>query len=132
MEGRGVTNVLLVTTTMRMVYGVHGNTSDSWPGSSSLSLHLVEDATSFADWLVSSATSSDDSNHGSAVAWDGSSASTWESDSCLLSILRVTDDGDGGARGSCEGASISSLSFTVGDNGTFWHLVDWENIANCK
>lgn len=40
-DGRGVTDVLLVTTTMRMVNGVHGNTSNSGPGASSLCLPSV-------------------------------------------------------------------------------------------
>ena len=40
-DGRGVTDVLLVTTTMRMVHWVHSNASNSGPGSSSLCLPSV-------------------------------------------------------------------------------------------
>ena len=64
-DGRGVTDMLLVTTTMGMVDWVHSNTSYSWP-SSSLCLSSVVSVTSLEDWLISSATSSADSNHSSA------------------------------------------------------------------
>lgn len=94
-NGRGVTDVLLVTTTMRMVHGVHGNTSNSGPGSSSLCLPSVVRVAGLANGLVSSATASDDANHGSAVAWDGSSCARGKSNSGLFAIFRVTND-DGG------------------------------------
>jgi hypothetical protein len=73
-DSRGVTDMLLVTTTMRMLDGVHSNTSNSGPGSSSLCLPSVVGVSGFANRLVSSATASNDSNHSSAVAWDGSSS----------------------------------------------------------
>ena len=72
-DGRGVTDVLLVTTTMRMVDGVHSNTSNSGPGSSSLCLPSVVGVSSLANGLVGSATAGNDSDHGSAGAWDGGS-----------------------------------------------------------
>ena len=40
-DGGGMTDMLLVTTTMGMVDGVHSNTSNSGPDSSSLSLPSV-------------------------------------------------------------------------------------------
>ncbi len=83
--------MLLVTTTMRMVDGVHSNTSNSWP-SSALCLVFVVLVSGLANWLVRSSTSSNDSNHGSAVTWDGSSATTWESNSSLATIFSVTND----------------------------------------
>lgn len=70
-DGRGVTDVLLVTTTMGMVDGVHGNTSNSGPGSSSLCLPSVVGVSSLADGLVGSAATSNEADHGSAAAWDG-------------------------------------------------------------
>ena len=92
-----MTDMLLVTTTMGMVDGVHSNTSDSGPGSSSLCLPSVVGVSSLADGLVGSATASNDANHGSAVAWDGSSGATGKSDSCLLQVIRVTNDNGTGA-----------------------------------
>lgn len=70
-DGRGVTDVLLVTTTMRMVDGVHSNTSNSGPGTSALRLPSVVGVSSLANGLVGSATTGNDTDHSSAGAWDG-------------------------------------------------------------
>ena len=70
-DGRGVTDVLLVTTTMGMVDGVHSNTSNSGPGTSALGLPSVVGVTSLANRLVGSATTGNDTDHSSARAWDG-------------------------------------------------------------
>jgi len=83
--------MLLVTTTMGMVHGVHCHTSHVGP-SSSLCLELVMLVTGFADRFIDSATSSNNSNHGSAVTRDGSSASTGQSDSGLATVISVSDD----------------------------------------
>jgi len=63
--------VLLVTTTMRMVNGVHSNTSNSGPGTSALGLPSVVGVSGLADGLVGSATTGNDTDHSSAGAWDG-------------------------------------------------------------
>jgi hypothetical protein len=42
----------------------------------------------------------------------------------------VTDDDGGAARGSGEGASVTSLGLAVGDNGTFGEAVDGQDIAD--
>ena len=91
-----VTNMLMVTTTMRMLDWVHSNTSNSWPVLS-LSSGLEPGVGGLEEWLVSSLTSSDDSDHSSAGALDGLSGSGWESDSGLSSVIGVTDDDGGGS-----------------------------------
>lgn len=70
-NGGRVTDMLLVTTTMGMVDGVHSNTSDSGPGSSSLCLPSVVGVSSLADGLVGSATAGDEADHGSAGPGNG-------------------------------------------------------------
>jgi len=128
-DSRGVTNMLLVTTTMRMVYWVHSHTSNSWP-SSALRLVLVVLASCLANWLIGSSSSSTYSNHGSAVTWNGSSATTGKSDSGLSSVIWVTDDDCWCSTGSSKWSSVSSLSFTVWNNGTFRKEVNWQDIAD--
>ena len=64
-DGRWVTNMLMVTTTMRMLDWVHSDTSNSWPVLS-LSSGLEPGVGSLEEWLVSSLSTSDDSDHGSA------------------------------------------------------------------
>jgi len=112
-----------------MVYWVHSNTSNSGP-SSALCLVLVELASGLANWLVGSSSSSTYSNHGSAVPWDGSSAATWQSDSCLCSVIWVTDDNSWGSTCSGKWSSVSCLSFTVWNNGTFRKEINWQDIAD--
>ena len=100
-DGRWVTNMLMVTTTMRMLDWVHCDTSNSWPVLS-LSSGLEPGVGSLEEWLVSSLTTSDDSNHGSAGSLDGLSGTGWKSDSSLLAVIGVTNDDSGGAGGSGE------------------------------
>ena len=127
--GSWVTNVLMVTTTMGMLDWVHGNTSDSWPVSL-LGVGFVVGCVGLEEWLVSSLSSSDDTNHSSAATEDGLSHTRWHSNSSLGAIFGVTDDDSAGSRGTCEGAAITNLCLNVGNDGAFWHLVDWENVAD--
>ena len=96
--GRWVTDVLMVTTTVRMLNWVHRDTSNSWPVVS-LSLLLVPGSVGLEEWLFSSLTAGNDTNHSSATTDDGLSGTGWESDSSLLTVIGVTDD-DGGGSGS--------------------------------
>ena len=64
-DGRGVTDMLLVTTTMGMVDGVHSNTSNLGP-SVSLCLVLPVSGTGLEEGLVGSLATGDDTDHSSA------------------------------------------------------------------
>jgi len=68
-DGRRMTNVLMVTTTVRMLDGVHGNTSNSGPVLP-LSLHLEVGSVGLKERLIGSLTTSGDTNHSSAVSND--------------------------------------------------------------
>merc|ERR1740123_2780035 len=82
--------------------------------------------------FLSSLSTSNDSNHGSAGSLDGLSHARWHSNTGLLAILGVTNDDSTGARGSSEGATVAHLSFNVGDDGSFWHAVDRDDIADSQ
>jgi len=86
-----MSNMLMITTTMGMLNGVHGNTSNLWPHLS-LCFGSVVGISGLEDRFVSSLSSSADADHGSATGWDGFSAARRKSDSCFLSILGVTND----------------------------------------
>jgi len=62
--------MLMVTTTMRMLDGVHSNTSYSWPVSL-LGVRSVVGGVSAEHRLIGSLTTGDDTNHGSAASKDG-------------------------------------------------------------
>ncbi len=65
-----MTNVLLVTTTVRMVDGVHGDTSNLGP-SISLSFVLEVSIASLKEGLVGSLSTGNNTNHCSAITEDG-------------------------------------------------------------
>lgn len=57
LDGGSFTNVLMVTTSVGMLNGVHGYTSDNWPAVT-LSLVLVVGTSSLQDGLVDTSTTS--------------------------------------------------------------------------
>ena len=61
-----MTDVLVVTTTMRVLYGVHGNTSDLWPTVSFDPVLMVSPA-GFQHGFVEASTTSNDTNGGTAA-----------------------------------------------------------------
>lgn len=128
-DGSWVTDVLVVTSSVWMVDWVHGNTSNSWPHFS-LGLESVMLGTGLQDWLIGSLSSSNESNGSSAVSSDGLSGTGWQSDSGLGSIFRVSNDSDGGSRGSGVGSLISDSLLDIVDNGTFWDRVDWQDVSD--
>ena len=123
--------MLMVTTTVRMLNRVHGNTSNSWPVVS-LSLGLEPGVGSLQQWLIGSLSAGNHTNHSSAVSEDGLSGSGWKLDPSLLSIIEVTDDDGGGTGGSGERSSVSEFGLTVGDNSAFWQGVHGDNISNSE
>ena len=89
-HSRGVTDVLMVTTTVRMLYGVHSNTSNSGP-SELFGVVLKVSIVGLQEGLVSPLSASDDANHSSAGALDGSPDAGGESDASLLAVFGVAD-----------------------------------------
>ncbi len=126
-----VTNVLMITTTMGMLYGVHSHTSDSRPVQL-LGLLLVVTGTSLQERLVGPAATGADANHCSAAAGNGFPLSRRKSDSAFLSILGVANDDSIGSGGPRESTTVTLLCLTVGNNCTFGHGLNWENVANSK
>ena len=127
-NGSWFTQVLVVTTSVRMVDGVHSNTSNLWE-SLSESLELVEKNTSFHDWFFVSSSTGNDTDGSSAEAWNGFSGTWGKSDSGFSSIIRVSDNGGISSWTSWISSFISNGRFDVANGGTFWNSVDWENVT---
>jgi len=96
LNSRRMTDMLMVTTTVRMLDGVHGNTSDSGPVVS-LCLLSVPAVDGLQKRFVASLTSSTDANHGSASSLDGFSLARRKFDSGDLALIGVTNDNSGGS-----------------------------------
>jgi len=85
---------------------------------------------SLEEGLVGSLAASDDANHASAGALDGSSHTRWKSDAGLLAVFGVADDDSRATGGTGEGAAVSLLAFKVGNDCAFGHLGDGKYITN--
>ena len=70
-DGGRVSDMLLVTSSVWVINWVHGDTSHDGPILLLLG-HLVESVSGLEDGLFGSASSGNNSHHGSAVAWNGS------------------------------------------------------------
>ena len=90
--------MLVVTTTVRVVDGVHPHTSHLGE-SLSLPLELMEQNACLHDRLLVSAATSDDADRGPAVSGNGLPGARWQSDSGLQTVVGMADDGSVGARG---------------------------------
>lgn len=127
-DGSGLTNVLMVTTTVRMLNGVHSNTANH----SFLSLRLthVMDLSSLTDGLFVTSTSGDDSDHGSGVTLDGSLDTGRHLDSGLEPIFGVTDDEGVGSGSSGELTVVTGVLLNVADDGSFGDTVDGKHVSD--
>jgi len=123
--------VLMVTTTVRMLDGVHGNTSNSGPVSL-LGVSLEVGVVSLQEGFVSSLATGDDADHTSARSLDGLSNSRGHSDSGLLKVFGVTDDDARVAGGTGNATTVTKLGLDIGDNGSFGHSVHGEDVADSE
>jgi len=124
-----VTNVLVVTTTVRVLNRVHGNTTSSRPRVT-LCLVLVERGASLQHWLVDTTSSCNDADHGTGHGWDRLLLAGRELDTGLASVKVVCNDGGVVARASGESATVTSLGFHGADDGTFWHRGERQDVAD--
>jgi len=124
-----VTNVLMVTTTVRMLDGVHRNTSDARPVAL-LGVGSVVGLVGLEHRLVGSGATSANTDHGSAATKDRFADTGGESDSSLLAVLGVADDDGRGAGGTGEAATVTELGLDVGDNGALRHHINGEDVAD--
>jgi len=128
-DGGGVTNVLMVTTTMRMLDGIHRATTDLGPAIT-LDLVLVEVVTGLEGRLIEATATSDDTNHGTAGGADGLTGTGGQADTGLLAIFGVTDDDAGGTRGLRDVGAITGLGLQIAHDGTFRHLADGKDVTD--
>jgi len=130
-DGRCMTNMLMITTTVRMFDGIHGNTTHCGPAIS-LRLILVISATGLQDGLVDTTTTRDNSNHSAIGRWNNLLGAGWKLDAGLLGVGIVSDNGSVVTGSTGKSATIARLLFQVADNGTFGHAADGKNIADLQ
>ena len=142
--------MLMVTTTVGVVNGVHGNTTSTgpadWDRSSekktdrervrdklvSLGLEFVVGPASLEQGLVNPPTASDDTDSSTGTTRDCLFCTRWETDTGLVVLGRVSDDGSVGAGCPSERTTVTDLLLDAANDRSFRELAHRENISNVK
>jgi len=127
----GVTHVLVVTTTVRVLNGVHGHTSHNGPDVA-LDLVLVIRTTSLQDRLVNTTATSNQTDHSAAGRQDALLGARGETQPCLAGIFVVRDDGGIVTRATSELSTIARVVLGVANDGTLRHGIEGEDVANLQ
>lgn len=130
-DSGSVTDVLMITTTMGMVDGIHGNTTSDGPAVT-LSLVLVVGTTSLQEGLVHTTTTGNDTDGSTAVGGDDLLRARGELDTGGTIIDVVTNDGGVVTGGTGKSTAITSLLLNVAHNGTLRHGLKGEDVTNSQ
>jgi len=130
-DSSGMTNMLMITTTVRMLNRVHSHTSNTRPAVS-LDSVFVESATSLQHRLVDTTTTGNDTDLSSADRLDGLLGAGWETDTGFTGFRVVRDDSDVVTRGTSEFTTVSWFLFTVRDDGTFRHRTNRQDVSDLE
>jgi len=128
-HGRGHTDVLMVTTTVGMLDGVHSNTTNLRPAVA-LDPVLVVGTASLQHGLVNTATTSNNANHGTVVGGEDLLGARGELHTGFLGVRVVGNNLGIVARGTGNTAAVSALLFQVADDGSLRQVTNGHDIAN--
>jgi len=131
LDSGSVTDMLMITTTMGMLYGIHSNTTNLGPGVP-LGLVLMVSTSSLQEGLFSSTTTGNDTNRSTRGGRDNFLSTRGKTDSGLSGIWVVTDDCGVVSRGSGKGTTISHLLLDIADEGTFGDASNREDISDAE
>jgi hypothetical protein len=121
----------MVTSSVGMLHGVHGNSSHLGPAVA-LCLELVVSAAGLEEGLVNTTTSSDDSDGGSVGGGKNLLVAWGELHTGGVVVRVVGDDGGVVARGTSKGSAVAILVLNVADDGTFGEVSNGENVADSE
>ena len=109
--------MLMVSSSVRVIHGILGHTSDLGPGLG-LGPVLVVVVPGLKDGLVNASTSGDHPNHAAAFGIGGFSETRRQPNPSLLLLLRVTHHHTGGSRSPGRETSVTRLEFSPRIDGT--------------
>lgn len=121
--------MLVVTTSVGMVDGVHGDTTSPRPAVT-LGLVLVHGAGRLKEGLVGTGTTGDNSDHTTGSGGNDLLGARRELDAGLASLRVVTNDGNVVSGGTAESTTVTDLLLNVGNNGTLGHRREREDVAD--
>jgi len=128
-DSRSHTDVLMVTTTVRMLDGVHGHTTNLRPGVP-LSLVLEVGSAGLQQRLVDSSSTGDDADHRAVAGRNRLLRSRRQFYFRLVVIRVVGDDGGVVAGSSGQFAAISQLLLQLANDGSLGHGADGHHVAD--
>lgn len=128
-DGGGFTDMLVVTTTVGVVHGVHGHTTSLGPAVA-LDGELVLGTRSLQHGLVCSATTSDNTDHSTGGGVNDLLGTGGQLDAGLALIGVVADDGDVVSGGTAQSATVTNLLLDVGNDGTLGHGAERQDVTD--
>jgi len=123
--------MLMVTTTVRMLDWILGDTANLWPAVSLYSKFVVG-ATGLEHWLVNSTAASHEAQASSVLAVEELLDARWQLNSSSASIGVVRHDSTVTARGFCNLATVTGFFLKRADDGTFWHVTNWHDVTDVE
>jgi hypothetical protein len=128
-HARRVANVLVVTTTVRVVNGVHGHTTHHGPAVS-LGAELPERTTGLEDRLVNTTATRDEAHSGAAARRNRLLGAARQFDARAVRIEVVANDRGVVARRARKAAAVTDSVLDVANDRAFGHLAHRQNVAD--
>ena len=121
--------MLVVTTSMWMVYRVHTNSSDLGPHLSFLIKPMPLNS-GFQNWLIRSLSARDHSDRGPALARNCFPLSRRQSDPGLEAVLGVADYYDAGARALAQRPTVPGLFLHIAHQSSLGYFVYGQYVSD--
>ena len=112
-----------------MVDGVHSNTTSLGPAVA-LDSELMLGTRGLEEGLVGTATTGDDADHATGIAFQNLLGAGGELDTGLALVRVVADDGDVVAGGTAERTTVAGLLLDVGNDGTLRDGAEGQDVAD--
>jgi hypothetical protein len=119
----------MVTTTVGVLHGVTGNTTDLGPAVA-LATEAVEGVTGLEDGLLNTTTTSDDADHGAALGGHRLLLAAGELQARAAGLGVVGDDDAVVTAGASEHTAVTSLGLDVAHDATLGDVAQGHHVAN--
>jgi hypothetical protein len=126
-----VTDVLVITSSVRVLHGIHCHTADDGPAVA-FGFVLVVSATSFQHRLVNATTSSDDTDLTTGIRLDDLLGSRGETEASLVGLLVVRDNGAVVTGGAGDSTAVTGALLDVGHDGSLRHGTERKDVSDLK
>jgi len=130
-DSGSVTNVLMVSSSVGMIEGVHSHTSRLWPAVS-LDSVFVESAPSLQKWFVHPSSSCNDPDRSPGLITNRLLRSARQSDPSLSSVGIMPNNSSTRSRSPGQRPSVSNLLLNVTDDGPFWDSGEREDVPDVE